>query len=253
MAGSVRLDTIPDNSILIKVATPSISTYWFFKGYNNTFDAFSTPHWTKDAVSKPVETRRILYENTNSYWTICLLIKKIPWIYSQDFHGFSFHSVNFLMVGGYTNVHQRTGQYPLPRLHQFLKHETTEVLLLPPHPPLDGTTPEGDSHIKLMGMLLVSLRHRICRFWFPLKVLHTWTDRKPINVSLWVVSNKIHCSPVVDPVEEPGRPGPPLIFRPKWGPKGEKKFFLRPPPLILGSGCPAPHLIWRSRSATVSL
>ena len=64
MAGSVRLDTIPDNSILIKVATSSISTYWFFKGYNNTFDAFPTPHWTKNAVPKPVETKTILYENT---------------------------------------------------------------------------------------------------------------------------------------------------------------------------------------------
>ena len=64
MAGSVRLDTIPDNSILIKVATPSISTYWFFKGYYNTLDAFPTPHWTKDAVPKPVETKTILYENT---------------------------------------------------------------------------------------------------------------------------------------------------------------------------------------------
>lgn len=62
MSGSVRLDTIPDNSILIKVATSSISTYWFFKGYNNTLDAFSTPHWTKDAVPKPVETKTILYE-----------------------------------------------------------------------------------------------------------------------------------------------------------------------------------------------
>ena len=59
MSGSVRLHIIPDNSILIKVATPSISTYWFFKGYNNTLDAFSTPHWTKDAVSKPVETKTI--------------------------------------------------------------------------------------------------------------------------------------------------------------------------------------------------
>ena len=99
MAGSVRLDTIPDNSILIKVATSSISTYWFFKGYNNTFDAFSTPHWTKDAVPKPVETKTILINtHTNSYWTICLLIKKVPWMYSQDFHGFSLHSVTFLMI-----------------------------------------------------------------------------------------------------------------------------------------------------------
>ena len=63
MSGSVRLDTIPDNSILIKVATSSISTYWFFKGYNNTLDAFSTPHWTKDAVPKPVETKQYFMKN----------------------------------------------------------------------------------------------------------------------------------------------------------------------------------------------
>ena len=40
--------------------------------------------------------------------------------------------------------------------------------------------------------------------------------------------------------EGPGGPAP-LIFRPKWGPKGGKKFFWRPPPpLISGSGWP-PH------------
>ena len=42
----------------------------------------------------------------------------------------------------------------------------------------------------------------------------------------------------------PGRAGLLLIFRPNWGPKGRKKFFLRPTP-------PPPHLIWRSGSATV--
>ena len=123
----------------------------------------------------------------NSYWTICLLIKKIPWIYSQDFHGFSFQSVNFLMVGGYTNTHKRL----LPSFTSFwsMKYYRSTATSTPP--PLDGTTPEGDSHIKLMGMLLVSLRHRICKFWSPLRVLHTRKNRKPINVSLWVVSNKI--------------------------------------------------------------
>ena len=49
----------------------------------------------------------------------------------------------------------------------------------------------------------------------------------------------------------------PLIFRPKWRPKGGKKFFGdRPPPLISGSKWPPhpppplPLLIWRSWSAT---
>ena len=53
-----------------------------------------------------------------------------------------------------------------------------------------------------------------------------------------------------DPVADPGQePASPFIFRPKWGPKGRKKFFWgrpypalsqglddRPPPLISGSG-----------------
>ena len=43
-----------------------------------------------------------------------------------------------------------------------------------------------------------------------------------------------------DPGEGPGEPGPPY-FRPKWGPKGRKQFFLRvPPPPISGSGWPPP-------------
>ena len=47
--------------------------------------------------------------------------------------------------------------------------------------------------------------------------------------------------PVADPEERPGVPVSPLIFRPKWGPKGRKKVFWRPgPPLISGSGWPAP-------------
>ena len=92
MSGSVRLDTIPDNSILIKVATPSISTYWFFKGYYNTLDAFPTPHWTKDAVPKPVETKTILYENTeqllnNNY---VYLLKKYHEYIHRIFMGFHF-------------------------------------------------------------------------------------------------------------------------------------------------------------------
>ena len=61
--------------------------------------------------------------------------------------------------------------------------------------------------------------------------------------------------------EGPGGPAP-LIFRPKWGPKGGKKFFWRPPPPHLYQGLddrptPAPPpppfpLIWRSGFATDS-
>ena len=47
---------------------------------------------------------------------------------------------------------------------------------------------------------------------------------------------------MADPGEGPGGPAPPLIFRLKWGPKGQKNFFFFPPP-------PPPpycigHLIW---------
>ena len=48
-----------------------------------------------------------------------------------------------------------------------------------------------------------------------------------------------------------GAQGLPLSFRPKWGPNGRKKFFLRPGP-SLSQGlddCP-PTFIWRSGSAT---
>ena len=41
---------------------------------------------------------------------------------------------------------------------------------------------------------------------------------------------------VADPGEGPGGSGPPLIFRPKWGPEDRKKTFLRPPPPPLISG-----------------
>ena len=57
---------------------------------------------------------------------------------------------------------------------------------------------------------------------------------------------------VADPGEGTGGPGP-LIFRPKWGPKGRKKFFWRPPPLPFSQGpYDCPPLIWRSGSATES-
>ena len=48
---------------------------------------------------------------------------------------------------------------------------------------------------------------------------------------------------VADPGEGPGG-GLPLIFRPNWGPKGQKFFFLEtvPPPLISGCGWFPPYL-----------
>ena len=58
---------------------------------------------------------------------------------------------------------------------------------------------------------------------------------------------------MADPGEGPGGPGahpPPLIFRPKWDPKGRTNFFWDRAPLISGSGWPGPPLIWRSGSAT---
>ena len=58
----------------------------------------------------------------------------------------------------------------------------------------------------------------------------------------------------------PDGPGPSLIFRPNWGPKGQKTiFFLRPPPSYLGVRMTAPPpppppspLICRSISTTVA-
>ena len=45
----------------------------------------------------------------------------------------------------------------------------------------------------------------------------------------------------------PGGPPPPLYLDQTEDQRVEKKFFLRPPPLISGSGWPPPpHLIWRS-------
>ena len=123
-------------------------------------------------------------------------------------------------------------------------------------PPLDGTTREGGYHIKLMGMPLVSLRHRIWRFWSPLRVLHTSKDRRPINVSLWVVSNKIHCTQVVDPGEGPGGPRPPLFLDQNEARRAEKKLFWGWAPTLsqgMDDCPPPPPLIWRSGSATVSL
>ena len=54
--------------------------------------------------------------------------------------------------------------------------------------------------------------------------------------------------PVADQGEGPGGEAP-LIFRPKWGPKGRKKFFWDRPP-YLRVWMTAPPLIWRSGSAT---
>ena len=46
---------------------------------------------------------------------------------------------------------------------------------------------------------------------------------------------------VITTVADQGE-GLPLIFRPKWSPKGRKKFLFRPAPLILESGWPPPPL-----------
>ena len=43
-----------------------------------------------------------------------------------------------------------------------------------------------------------------------------------------------------NPGEGPGSAPPPLMFRPNWGPKGRKMFFLSPGPSLLGDRSPAP-------------
>ena len=59
---------------------------------------------------------------------------------------------------------------------------------------------------------------------------------------------------VADQGRGPG--GPPPIFRPKWGPKGRRNSFGRPPSLYLRvwmtAPPPPPPLIWRSGSAADS-
>ena len=72
------------------------------------------------------------------------------------------------------------------------------------------------------------------------------------KVKLVFLSIEFHKHSVADPGEGPGGARPHLIFRPNWGPKCRKKFFLRPgpSPLISGSGWPGLPLIWRSGSTT---
>ena len=52
---------------------------------------------------------------------------------------------------------------------------------------------------------------------------------------------------VADPGEGPGGPGSPLIFKPKWGPKGRKMFVFEtaPPYLRVWMTAPPPYLrVW---------
>ena len=88
---------------------------------------------------------------------------------------------------------------------------------------------------------------------------HFWQKRYPLwNACYWqmvLVSHTqfrtLHLFAVADPGEGPWGPGSPLIFRPKWGPKGRKKFFWRPgPPYLRVWMTSSSPLIRRSGSAT---
>ena len=69
-------------------------------------------------------------------------------------------------------------------------------------------------------------------------------------LSLTVFTGYVWTVAVADRGEGPRGPGPPLIYRPNWGPKGWKKIG-RPRPLLSQGldDCP-PLLIWRSGSTT---
>ena len=67
-------------------------------------------------------------------------------------------------------------------------------------------------------------------------------------LSLTVFTGYVWAVAVADRGEGPRGPGPPLIYRPNWGPKGWKKIGGPSPPIISGSGWLPPLLIWRSGS-----
>ena len=69
-------------------------------------------------------------------------------------------------------------------------------------------------------------------------------------LSLTVFTGYVWAVAVADRGEGPRGPGPPLIYRPNWGPKGWKKIGGPSPPIISGSGWLPPLLIWRSGSTT---
>ena len=69
-------------------------------------------------------------------------------------------------------------------------------------------------------------------------------------LSLTVFTGYVWTVAVTDRGEGSRGPGPPLIYRPNWGPKGWKKIGRPSPPLSQGlDDCPPP-LIWRTGSTT---
>ena len=65
-------------------------------------------------------------------------------------------------------------------------------------------------------------------------------------LSLTVFTGYVWTVAVTDRGEGPRGPGPPLIYRPNWGPKGWKKIGRPSPPLSQGlDDCPPPYLtVW---------
>ena len=61
-------------------------------------------------------------------------------------------------------------------------------------------------------------------------------------LSLTVFTGYVWTVAVADRGEGPRGPGPPLIYRPNWGPKGWKKIGGPSPPIISGSGWLPPYL-----------
>ena len=75
--------------------------------------------------------------------------------------------------------------------------------------------------------------------WFPAKTGHTspahlqdMLNFLHINYPQYWLSPLANLNTVADLGEGPGGSGPPLIFKPNWGPKGQKSVFWRSGPLL---------------------
>ena len=123
--------------------------------------------------------------------------------------------------------------------------------------PLVGSVSTQQSLSSVYSAINISDFPRCTRTWMKalkhIVILHSADEEKKLcwaEVCAIVFSQE---RTQEDPGEGPGEPGPPY-FRPKWGPKGRKQFFLRVPPpphLRVWMTAPSlPPLIWRSESAT---
>ena len=82
-------------------------------------------------------------------------------------------------------------------------------------------------NLKFRKFRLIHQMERTFRFQGPTEIFGTSFDRSPRVISVGRAEMPLLLSPAVaDP-----REAPPLIFRPNWGPKGQKNFFWDQTPL----------------------